>query len=182
MIDLVLDIDGVKKNYKVPENWNEVNMRTFELIANVNSQDENDFFGSMKVFAALTGMSMDDVMLLPVDELPEVLKLVSFANTTIEEKEVDSIVIDGEEYFIKKDMDKLTTGEVLSLDHLAKKYENNIQAGMSEMLCVFLRRKIDGKLESFKSEFMERAELFRDKVMVSDVYHLFLFFSSGKSK
>lgn len=178
---LELVIDGEEKKYNVPESWDDVNLRIFEVIASTNLDGKNDLLESIKLLCAVTGMSMDDAYLLPIDELPQILEVLKFANSPVEEKEVESIVIEGEEYFLKKDFDKMTTGEVLSIDMISQKYEGKIEKGMAEMMCVFLRKKIDGKLESFKSEFIERVELFREHVKVSDVYQMFLFFSNGKN-
>lgn len=181
-MNLELIIDGQKKEYKVPENWGEVSLEVFEQIASVSLDGGNDMLESIKLLCSVTGMSMEDAYLLPIDELPQILEVLKFANNPVDEKEVESVIIEGEEYFLKKDFDKMTTGEVLSIDMISKKHEGKIEKGMSEMMCVFLRKKVDGKLEPFKAEFMERAELFRKNVMVSDIYQMFLFFSNGESK
>ena len=45
-----------------------------------------------------------------------------------------------------------------------------------------LKKKVDGKLEEFNMEHIERADMFRDKVNLLDVYGHIVFFSIGEEK
>ena len=52
---------------------------------------------------------------------------------------------------------------------------------MDKLLCIFLRKKKEnGNLEAFKSEFMERRWGFRD-IKISKVFNVFNFFLNGGS-
>lgn len=178
---LELTIDGVEKNYNIPESWDDVTLGMFEKIVSIDMNGENDLLDSMKLVSAVTGMEMEDVMLIPIDEMPKILDLLKFANTEVEQRKTDSIKIGDDEYFVKDDFNKMTTGEVISVDMISKKYNGKVERAISEFMCIFLRKKVDGKLETFKAEFMERADLFRESVKVTDVYQLFVFFSNGET-
>ena len=98
-------------------------------------------------------------------------------------RSADAIIHTETELFVisKKDFDNLTYGETISLDIIQKEFGEQVQKAFGKMLCVFLRKKIDGKLEPHLPEHLDRLEMFRTKVMISDVYQLFVFFSSGKN-
>lgn len=180
MIDLKVNIDGQEKAFSMPESWEEVSVGLFEDIAKLEVS-EVDMSNSMSIVSSLTGMSEELLWQVPVNEMPKILEHIHFLKEPIKEEGKESIVIDGEEYFMKNDFDNLTYGETVSLDIIQKNHGEQVQKAFGEMLCVFLRKKIDGKLEPHLKEHMERVEMFREKVMISDVYQLFVFFSSGKN-
>jgi len=183
MIKLNLTIDDEAKSFNIPQSWSDVTVGTYEKLANIDKANENEFQMAIDVLCAMTDISLDDAYALPVDRMPEILEQIKFTNTEIPSTDKEFILIDGEEYYLKKDFTQLTNGEVISLELLNKKHENNIEKAMAEMLCVFLRKKKEnGNLESFKNSFMERADLYREKVSIADVYNMFLFFSSGKTQ
>ena len=183
MIKLNLTIDDEAKVFNVPQNWEDVTVGTYEKLAKIDKANENEFQMAIDVLCAITDMSLDDAYSLPVDRMPEILKHITFTNTEIPLTDKEYIEIDGDEYYLKKDFTQLTNGEVISLELLNKKHDNNIETAMADMLCVFLRKKKEnGNLEGFKNSFMDRADLYRDRVSIADVYNMFLFFSSGKTQ
>ena len=183
MIKLNLTIDEEVKVFDIPQGWEDVTIGTYEKLANIDKTNENEFQMAIDVLCAISGMSLDDAYALPVDRMPDILEHITFTNTEIKPTDKEYIEIHGDKYYLKKDFNQLTNGEVISLELLNKKYENNIEKGMGEMLCIFLRQKKEnGNLEGFKNSFMERVEMFSDKVSIADVYNMFLFFSSGKTQ
>jgi len=183
MIKLNLTIDDEVKVFDIPQNWEDVTVGMYEGIANLDRTKENEFQLAIDALCVLSGMSLDDAYALPVEKMPEILEQIKFTSKEIEPTNKEFILIDGEEYYLKSDFSQLTNGEVISLELLNKKYDNNIEKAMTEMLCIFLRKKKEnGNLEGFKNSFMDRADLFREKVSIADVYNMFLFFSTGNKK
>lgn len=180
MIDLKVNIEGEERAFQMPESWEEVSVGLFEDIAQMEVSNV-DLGNSMTIISALTGMNQELLWQVPVNEMPKILEHVQFLKQPIEDDPKESITIDGEEYFMKKDFDNLTYGETISLDIIQKEFGEQVQKAFGKMLCVFLRKKIDGKLEPHLPEHLDRLEMFRTKVMISDVYQLFVFFSSGKN-
>lgn len=180
MIDLKVNIEGEERAFQMPESWEEVSVGLFEDIAQMEVNNV-DLGNSMTIISALTGMNQELLWQVPVNEMPKILEHVQFLKQPIEDDPKEFIVIDGEEYFMKKDFDNLTYGETISLDIIQKEFGEQVQKAFGKMLCVFLRKKIDGKLEPHLPEHLDRLEMFRTKVMISDVYQLFVFFSSGKN-
>lgn len=171
----------MEKEIKIPENWNDVSVGMWEKIAGINRDNPNHIQIGIDTIVAVTDLTEEDVCLLSPEQYADLLNNLEFLQEEIKGEGVEYIEINGEKYYIKEDFDKLNVGEIMSLEIIQKKYEGNIEKGMSEMLCIFLRKKENGEIETFKNSFMERAELFRNEVSINQIYKLFLFFSNGSS-
>lgn len=183
MVKLNLTIDEEVKEFEIPNSWNDVTIENFQGLSKLQKAGLNQLEFSVALVGLLTEIDSDTLDLMDLESFNEILKVLEFAKEPIEPTQKDSIVIDGIEYFIKKDFDKLNLGEMTTLNILSEKYKDNIDDCIPDMLCVFLRQKKEnGKLEGFKNSFMERAEIFKANVKISDVHQLFLFFSNGESK
>jgi hypothetical protein len=179
MVTLNLEIEDEKMTFKIPSGWDEVSVETFSKIWKIYRENLTDIELTVEIVNILTGIDEDTLYMMSPDEFGQVTKIIEFTNKDVEGTEVESIIVNGEEYFLKKDFQKLTMGEVISLELLIEQSEGNMASKMAEMLCIFLRKKNEnGKLESFKKSFMERAEIFKT-VSIADVNDVFLFFSDG---
>jgi hypothetical protein len=104
---------------------------------------------------------------------------MDFLNKEMEPTKEDFVEIEGERYYIKFDFQNFTMGEVISIETILSKADNNIFKVMDELLCVFLRKKKEnGNLETFRGEFLERKEIF-SKAPISKVFEVFNFFFVG---
>lgn len=169
--------------FEIPENWSEVNVEQFCGIMEAQEVLEsikNPILASVKMINIITGIPEDIIMMTPVDEIKKISESLEFTNTEVESIEKESLIVDGQEFFLKKDYNSLTMGEVITIDTLTQQTNNNIFKALDKLLCVFLRKKKEnGKLETFRAEFLGRAELFK-KVSIADVYQTIVFFSNGK--
>ena len=180
MIKLNLEIDGENKTYDIPTQWDDVTVDKFIEIVKLDEKKHiNDLEKVMELMNILTTIPKDDVELLPVESFMEIQNNFSFVKTDVDKKMKDSIVIDGEEYFVKNDFNDLTMGESITIETLLKEADNPMYI-LDKMLCLFLRKKKEnGKLESFKTTFLtDRIDIFR-KAPITEVYNNLIFFSSG---
>lgn len=179
MINVNITVDDELYELSLPTSWEEV---TVEQFAKVNAipQDKPQLEYTIETLSALLGLDMDVVLMLPAEDFNEMVQSIDFLKEKIEEPEIESIIVDGVEYYLKKDFSKLTMGESISLEVLIEKSNGNIMSKLPELLCIFLRQKKEnGKLEAFKADFMQRVESFK-KINVVDVNRLFVFFSNGE--
>jgi hypothetical protein len=181
MIILNLEVDGIEKQYNIPESWSEVTVGQAADIQNMAVENGTNIEKIVKILTILTpGISQDEIFMMSPEQFNQVAEQLTFIKDEIDGDPVDSLVIEGEEYFLKKDFTKLTMGEIISVDTIMKQTNHDITKALPKMLCIFLRKKKEnGELESFKSNFMEREELFRS-VIITDVAKLFTFFLSGE--
>lgn len=181
MVTLNLEIEDEKMTFKVPESWDDVSVETFSKIWGLDREGLTGIEMTVQLLSVFTGIEEDYLYMMDTETFNKVAEIVAFTNEDVKGSNVDSIMVDGEEFFVKNDFDKLTMGEVASLEILMEQAGGNIMSKMPEMLCIFLRKKKDnGKLEAFKKSFMERADKFKS-ISIADVNDVFLFFSNGEN-
>lgn len=184
MVNVNIILDGEEMNFSIPNSWDEVTIKQASLIEEIDREEVNT---ELKLYIEwlkiLSGMSKDIILQMTPVQFNEIKEQLLFLSEVPTGKTVESVVIDGEEYFLLTEYDKLTMGEIISLDTLLEPYDGQITTGnMNELLCVLLRRKKEnGKLESFKADFMSRAKKF-EEVKITDVKNLFLFFYNGENE
>lgn len=181
MINLIIELDGEEHNFNVPTGWNEVTVKTAAALSAVKKTDRTDIEVMVDIISLLANIDGELIYMLTSEQFNEVVEIVKFTTEEIKGEMADSVIINDEEYFLKKDFSQLTMGEIISIDTIIAQNENNIAPAMAKLLCIFLRKKKEnGSIESFKNSFMERESLF-EQVIISDVHNLFLFFSDGRN-
>jgi hypothetical protein len=179
MVELELTIDDEVTKCNIPESWADVTVGDYMEISKLDNTGKTDIELLVSILTILLGIEDELIYMLPVAEFNRVAAYLKFTNEKIETSNVDYIELDGEKYFLKKDFEQLTMGETVSIELLLEKNDNKVETAMNQLLCIFLRKKKEnGKLETFKNSFMERAEQFK-KISIIDVHNLFLFFSIG---
>ena len=181
MVELNLEIDGEQMSFNIPDSWNEVSVEKFTNIFNIDRDGLSPIELTVKVVGILLNIDEDYLYMMSPDDFSTITKCIEFTNHDVVGSEVEFIEVDGEKYYLKKDFEKLTMGEIISLELLIEQSNGNVVSKMADMLCLFLRKKKDdGNLESFKNSFMLRAEKFKE-VSIADVNDIFLFFSDGEN-
>ena len=182
MINLIIDLDGEEKEFSIPTSWNEVTVKKAAKLAEIQLKNKTDIESAADIVSVLADIDQETIYMLTAHQFNDLVEHIKFTLEKIDSPELkDSIFIEDEEYFLKKDFTKLTMGEIISIDTILKQYENNIAPAMAKLLCIFLRKKKEnGSLETFKNSFMEREILF-EEVIISDVNDLFLFFLDGEN-
>jgi hypothetical protein len=128
----------------------------------------------------LTGIDREVIEQIDYESFTELVKNLSFIYTPIEEKKNQSVIVDGEEYFLYTEFNKYTAGEIISIETILQSANNDIMKVMPQLLCIFLRKKKEnGNLEKYKTTFMQRVELFKT-IKVDEINHIFGFFLTGR--
>lgn len=180
-INLEIEIDGDVKTFNVPENWSEVTVGKTTEIATISKDTMNNLELMVRILSILSNMDEEIIYMMEQDDFLNIIETLKFTNEEIKGELKEFITIDGEDYYLKKDFNKLTLGEIISIETIVKQYDNNIQLALPKLLCIFLRKKKEnGKLESFKNSHMEREELFKNAI-ITDVNDIFVFFFDGKN-
>lgn len=181
---LIVEFDGEDVNVDVPTSWDEVNVVQAARLNDIKIEEgktEYDYFIEL-ISILVEGINDEIIEGFSEDEYLLVSEWISnFTSEPAPLEKKESINIDGEEYFIKSDFDNFTTGEIASIKIIEKRFKNIPNYAMPAMLCIMLRKKLpNGKLETFKSSFMEREEIFK-KAIITDVNHLFKSFIAGRA-
>jgi len=179
---LELEIDGELTTHSLPQNWEEITIKQFIDISAMNEKELTDTQKAIELVKILTNIDDDQVELLDIISFNQIIGLLSFILTAPEFKDelADSIEVEGQEFFLKKDFNKLNVGEVIAIELINKRADNDYLNVLPDFLCVLLRKKReDGKLENFKEEFMLRRDMF-ESLPVYKFINIFSFFLNGK--
>jgi hypothetical protein len=166
-----------EKEYKIPNSWNDITIKNFLDILNLEKQREIYFFDELyiaKMVEVLGDIPEGDMNEMPLDLFGECVENLSFVNDKIVDEPKDKIEIGGEVFVVPTNLSKLSLGEYASIKILTK--DKDFGEQILVILAVILRK--DG--ESFKPDFIEeRKRLFMglNYVQVNNIINFFL---SGK--
>lgn len=181
MKELIINIEGESYKYDVPTGWQDVQVDAYQRVMAIDRTSKTDLELLVEIFVALTGADPEYVWMMDSDQFDQIVELLAFTEQDIKAKPVDSLILEGEEYFVKKDFEQFTVGETISIEAILKEVEGDVFKAIDRLLCIFLRKKLpSGELETFRSSFMNRAELFKT-VKIQDIHNLFIFFLTGKN-
>lgn len=182
MIKINLEIDDVVNEYTLPESWDEVSVDQFCRIWQFDKQDMTTIEFATRIISSFTEINEDTLMEMNYTDFQRLCEILQFTRQEFKgETNVDCVEFGDEIYYLKKDFSQLTMGEVISIDTIMSEANGNIYKVMDKLLCIFLRKKKEnGNLETFKSEFMERRQGFKT-IKISKVFNLFSFFLTGNN-
>lgn len=181
MVEVNLTVDGVSKGFKVPTSWDEVTVGQAIELQELQSFDGTDIEKVVRMLKILAPLiDEEEIMMMSPEQFTQIVEVMKFLSTEVGGPEVlpDSIMVNGEEYFLKKDFDSLNMGEMISINLIMKENDGDITRALPRMMCILLRKKVNGELESFRNSFMDRAEMFED-VIITDISNLLAFFLDG---
>lgn len=179
-----LEIEDKEKEYNLVVNWDEVTVGQYaEIIKTQQQKDLTEIQLSVKLVSILSGMHEDTIYSMDMEQLSSILQHIKFLNEPLQTKEVEYIEIEGEKYYLKKEFEKLSVGEMISLqvieEQMRKEDVNNLYAYLPKFLCIFLRK--EDEMDKFQNHFMGRENMFSN-VKIVDVNDVFAFFLAGEKK
>jgi hypothetical protein len=180
MIEINIELDDEVKTYEFPTSWSEVTIDKFKNLYTINKDIHSGMFYTFEVLHQLTGIDRDIIEQIDYEDFSKLVEQMKFIYEPIQEKKGESIIVDGEEYFLNTEFNKYTAGEIISIETILTSANNEIFKVMPELLCIFLRKKKEsGKLEKYKTSYMERKELFKN-IKIDEINHIFTFFLTGR--
>lgn len=190
---MIVEINN--KQYNLPESWNEVKLGTFmswyEL---TQSQTSDSLDYNILVLSLLMGISKEEVEDFYIQDIKDIMEELSFLNTLPDtiQKSLFIVTNDNNEVvkYVSKDNHKLKVKEQLTIEHLLKDQNDNTKV-FPEILAILIRPAIEcinketGDVEYKQHELDEdmesitrRANIFKDKLFIGEVYGTIIFFSS----
>jgi hypothetical protein len=181
MISVNIELEEGIKTYEFPTSWEDVTVEQFTKLFEENRVTDNELLNSVKVMSILSGIDEKIIMSMDVDDFKNLASELTFISEEITNTDVEYIEVDGEKFYLYKDFNKMTTGEIITIELLMEKNDGNIYKVMPQLLCIFLRKKNnEGKFEKFNTDMMERADKFK-KVNISKIHQIFNFFLIGNT-
>lgn len=180
MITINLEIDDQVQSYEFPTNWSEVSLDQFCKLYSIDKNIHTGMFYTFEVLHQITGIDREIIEQIDYEDFVEIVKELKFIYEPIVEKKAESVIVDGEEYFLYTEFNKYTAGEIISIETILKSSDNDIVKVMPQLLCIFLRKKKEsGKLEKYNTSFMSRIEKFKT-IKIDEINHIFTFFLTGR--
>ena len=180
MIEINVELDDRVDTYNFPTEWSEVTIEQFGRLYTINRELHSGMFYTFEVLHQLTGIDREIIEQIDYESFSEIIDKLKFIYEPLPVRDNLSIVVDGEEYFLYTEFNKYTAGEIISIETILQSVNKEIYKVMPELLCIFLRKKKEnGKLEKYKTSFMERRDKFKD-IKIDEINHLFTFFQIGR--
>lgn len=180
MIEINIDSDDEVKNYQFPTDWSEVSVEQFARLYSIDKNTHSGMFYTFEVLHQLTGIDREIIEQIDYEVFTKLINYLKFIYEPVVEKKIESIIVDGEEYFLHSEFNKFTAGEIISIETILQSSNNDYVKVMPELLCIFLRRKKEnGNLEKYKTSFMSRIEKFKH-IKIDEINHIFGFFLTGR--
>ena len=104
---------------KIPDGWHEVSIAQYqEFLDTLQIQEDiQPYKKIIKLLAILTDTDEVDFMKLPMDTIYEIDDKVGFMNNEPTQQFKNIITINGREYGFQKNLNELTLGEWIDLEH-----------------------------------------------------------------
>lgn len=180
MIEINIELDEGIKTYSFPTDWSEVTVEQFQKLYTIDKNVHTGMFFSFEVIHQLTGIERDIIEQIDYENYVELIKELKFIYEPVKDKKSESVIIDGEEYFLHSEFNKYTAGEIISIETILQSANGDLLKVMSDLLCIFLRKKKEnGNLEKYNTKFMLRKEKFK-MIKVDEINHIFSFFLTGR--
>lgn len=173
MIKIQID----ENEYLMPENWDEISLeKLMKLNLAQKTQWSNDIEMSANIINILSDIPTDMVLDIPLEEFTQLAVLISWINA-IPTKTVNHIMIDDIKY-IPVDLTKLTAGEFISLEVFNKESADD---NLHFIAAILIRPEVNGRIEKLKDmiDIQQRAVLFKEKLMVGDLWPIVNAFFAG---
>ena len=168
----------------VPENYSELTLGRFMEVSEINQKDyKSTTEWTVVLVSKIIGCPKENLYELPFNDLNALLEEFKWVTKLPATKKVKSIVIDDTKYVVK-DNTQLTTGEWISIESFLTDDMRN-EKNFHLVLAIMLRPEVNGKIKPLENDFnviVERANLFKQKLMIEECYGLIVGFSNGAKK
>jgi hypothetical protein len=180
MIEIEINHNDEVKKYNFPTSWDDVTIDKYQKLFELKTPDQVNDLYLFDLIEVLSEIKKEILFQMSIEDFKKLTSQLDFVSNSVENNTNDFVELDGEQYFLHTDFNTYTAGEIITIDTILKKYEYNYNACLTDLLVVFLRKKINNKIEPFTLELFQRKESF-NKLKITDVNKVFGFFLLGKN-
>ena len=128
---------------KLIDSWNEVNLETYLKVAEIRNNEKTEHYNlqrAVSLIAALSDKTEAEILKFEHSMLATCLDKIAFVNKDeIEDLSRDPFEINGVKYMFTPDFDKLTTGEMISVEQLIMTASETGANYLPELLAILIR-------------------------------------------
>jgi len=178
-MDIILTKNKKKTKYFLPTQWNQVKLGQY---MEIQEHSENEDLGDVErlccILTALSGISREDINLMPLDNLTTLRVQVSLLLERRAKKKLKHVItIDGNLYGFHPNLSQLTLGEFVDLETYIK---NGVTQNLDGILSLLYRPIVAKKGDKYDIEEYkpsdERKELFRKHFTADNITGASVFF------
>lgn len=166
----------MNKVIKVPDSWAEVSIGQFQEIHSIDKDNKNK---ALEIISILVNEDIEDIRSYDIKSISSISHHLSWVEKLPNEnKQKDTISIDGIDYGLIKFSD-MTGGEWIDMEGYLEDSITNLHKIVALFYRPILTILNDGSLilEDYDTKTASaRAELFKEKLNVEDVYGVIVFF------
>lgn len=181
MVEVNIEVEGLNKTYNIPTEWDEITVKQFTQLYRVKDQTSNELMGIVNLISAISDIDTSLLLQMDIDDFKNLTSKITFITGEVPRVDVDYLEVGEDKYYLYTDFNKLTTGEVITIETLLESSEFDIHKIMADLLCLFLRKKDEeGRYEKFSTDMLKRKEIFLT-LPITKIYHVFGFFLDGRN-
>jgi hypothetical protein len=143
--------------YRVPTSWDDITIRMQIELSLVKDRDEE--FKNIHLISTYTGIPMDILRRLNINDFKRLLGLMDFLNKPLENKVIEKFEFRGKEYYLADSMMKGQTQDFLSIEGIMKRYKDNQVEALPYVIAIVAKQRGE-TLDSF--DVWKRGEEFKD--------------------
>lgn len=139
-----------EKEYNFPTEWKDITINAYRRLVDVKDliSPEARIKGICSMAASILNIGIKELYFTTTDEFQKIVEALHFLETDVERKEMgDSIEFMGETYFIKKDLDKLNVGEMVSFEIFCQN-ESRLIDMLAPTVALILRKDLSDTFDA----------------------------------
>lgn len=154
----------MKETIKLPDSWNEVTLGTYQEIASIETTDNTQKW--IEIISILSNADPEKVKHMDVTAFTKAVNHLGWILALPDDKMFkEELTINGVSYKFKERLESLTIGEWIDLESYIEETNHNLHKTFAVLYS-------DGS-----DSFEKRVQLFKDNIMIGDVYGALVFFS-----
>lgn len=158
-------------DWNIPTSWDDITLKKFQEI-NKYYSDKDKEFDVREIIHIMTDKTIDEVNELPAEFLQIIMEKLSFLQVEPEQQEpTNKIEINNEIYQINF-MEKLKTGEYVSVDNILKTDKNDY----ASILAILCRKEGEIYDSKFEAELFEQRKKMFEEQPITKVLPIIGFF------
>ena len=161
----------------IPEDLNEISLGQMMELGQLDKQEVDEVIKAKNIIKLLV-KNVDDSNIDKI-KIADVLVLYKklCAMTNVQTKLIKRVSLEGKKYGFNPDLNSISTGEFMDIDHLCKELDKNLHLIMA-ILYREVTKEGEGKytIEKYNGEIQERADLFKKKMPASVAQSCLVFF------
>ena len=99
---------------KIKNNWNEITWKEYEQIEQILNTEISSDYKAINLVSVLTGLSLDEIELLPISEFQKFIPALEFLKTQPEtHNHKFEYTVNGREYIFRGKLDEISTAQYI---------------------------------------------------------------------